>query len=212
MLLKNRIKSLASPDLAHLIGLQDTFQSLIVRDAPAQDLAGLLNGLDHRSRLACTRSLGPGHLKKLYEQVDGFRKVTIADVVPPTVGVRNPVRHYGKNSLPAFTIFEKRFLSPEKGATELWGYNHQALAPVTGNGYFVAYDAKDRPEVDIDYNRVPPERPAGWPELKPNDRGLSTLVYAYMVDKLRGITEHVSIGRAWKKGKIQPAWFILCRE
>jgi len=212
MLLKNRLKCLANPDLAHVIELQDIFQSMILRGAQPRELAGYLDSLDHRGRLACTRSLGAAHLRKLYDLVEGFRIITIDDLVPKSAGARNPVRHYGKNSLPAFTIFEKRFLRPEKDAQELWGYNHQALAPVTGNGYFIAVNAPDRPEVDIDYHRVPSEWPAGWPEPRSNERGISTLVYAYMIDKLRGVTEYVSIGRAWKKGKVQSAWFILCKE
>jgi hypothetical protein len=213
MPLVNQLRSIANPDLAHIIEIQDTLQGMLDREFPSPDkIAEFLNGLDHRARLAACRSLKPKHLKRLYEAVQGFHPITIDDVVPPDKGARNPVRHYGKNSLPAFTIFEKRFLRPDKGAKELWGYNHQALAPVTGPGYFVAYDAPDRGEVDIDYTRTPHERPEGWPEVLPNEQGLSNLVYAHMIDKLRGVTDQVTIGRAWKKGKVQPAWFILCRE
>jgi hypothetical protein len=33
-----------------------------------------------------------------------------------------------------------------------------------------------------------------------------------MVDVMRGISNHVSIGRAWKQGKYMDAWFALVRE
>ena len=213
MTLINRFRSLTNPQLAHIIHVADRFQDLLSRpevDMPA--VAGFLDELDHPVRLAAVRSLGPKHLKRLYDAAGGFRKVTIDDVVPKAKGANTQVRHYGKNSLPAFTIFEKRFIRPEKDAQELWGYNFQTMSPLTGPGYFIARDAQDRGEVDIDYNHVPPESPPGWPKVIENTKGLSRLVYAYMIDRLRGITQEVSIGRAWKKDKIQNAWFILCRE
>lgn len=208
-----KVRSTLNPDVAHLFADQLALLQLFDGGQPsAQAVAELLDGLDHSGRVTAIRALGMRHLRALYDAVEGFRPVTIDDLVPPSVGVRQEVRHFGKNSLPAFTIFEKRFLRPEAGAAELWGYNFQTLAPITGPGYFVARNAPDRPEVDIDYTVVPPESPAGWPHVQPNERGLSNLVYAHMVDRLRGVTAHVSIGRAWKKGKIQPAWFILCRR
>jgi hypothetical protein len=173
-----------------------------------------LDSLDFNTRLACTRSLGMGQQKRLYEMVAGFKKITIDDICPPAAGVNVEVRNYGKNSLPAFSIFEKRFARPSKDSKELWGYNFASLLPITGPGYFIARNAEDRGEVDVDYYSVPPVQPdiAGWPKIQPNEQGLSKLVYAYMVDKLRGVSNGVFIGRAWKQGKIQSAWFILCRE
>jgi hypothetical protein len=213
MSMLSKVKAMALPDLAHIIEVQDEFTRMAGKgDAGPEALAEFLDALDHRARVAAVRALCPSCLKKLYDRVDGFRKVTIDDLVSPKLGMRKQVRHFGKNSLPAFTIFEKRFMRPEAGSKELWGYNFQALAPVTGPGYFVAYDAADRGEVDIDYTQIPSWRPEDWPAVQSNERGLSNLVYAHMVDKLRGITQHVSIGRAWKKGKVQNAWFILCRE
>ena len=213
MTVRHRLKSRLLPDLAHIIEVQEQLHRLVMQSgATPQVVAEYLDSLDHPRRVAAVRTLDRNALRRLYDLVEGFRPVTIDDVVPPATGVRREVRHYGKNSLPAFTIFEKRFLRPAKGADELWGYNFQSLAPVTGPGYFVAVNATDRPEVDIDYTRIPPEQPQGWPTLKPNEKGLSNLVYAHMVDRLRGITKHVSIGRAWKKGKVQGAWFILCKE
>jgi len=213
MTLINRFRSLTNPGLAHIIHVADRFQDMLRN--PAVDMptvAGFLDDLDHPVRLAAVRSLSPKHLKHLYDAAASFRKVTINDVVPKAKGANNQVRHYGKNSLPAFTIFEKRFIRPEKDARELWGYNFQTMSPLTGPGYFIARDNQERDEVDIDYNHVPPESPPGWPKLAENTKGLSRLVYAYMIDRLRGITQQVSIGRAWKQGKIQNAWFILCRE
>jgi hypothetical protein len=95
---------------------------------------------------------------------------------------------------------------------ELYGYNHQTLSPLTGPGYFVAREDPTRPEVLIDYREVPASHPDGWPEIGPNERGLARFVYGFMVDTLRGVSEHVSIGSAARKGRDLGSWFVLCRE
>jgi hypothetical protein len=178
----------------------------------AQEVTSLLEDLDHAGRLAAIRALGFADQRLLYDCVEGHLVLTIDDLVPPDRGARTTVRHHGKNSMPAFTLFEKRMLRPVEGVSELWGYNHQTMSPVSGPGYFVAYDASERGEVDIDYTRVPDEQPAGWPAPAPNERGLSNLIYGNMVDVLRGVTAQVTVGRAFWKGVAQPNYFVLCRE
>ena len=59
---------------------------------------------------------------------------------------------------------------------------------------------------------MPETHPDCWPEIRPNERGLSRFVYGYMVDTLRGVTEHVAIGSAARKGRVMGSWFVLCRE
>jgi len=181
-------------------------------DASQEEVASLLDDLNHDGRLAAIRALGFSHQRVLFDCVEGLRALTIDDLVPPDRGARTTVRHHGKNSMPAFTLFEKRMLRPVVGGSELWGYNHQTMSPVSGPGYFVAYDAPERSEVDVDYTRVPDEQPAGWPTLAPNDRGLSNLIYGNMIDVLRGVTAEVTVGRAFWKGVAQPNYFVLCRE
>ena len=48
--------------------------------------------------------------------------------------------------------------------------------------------------------------------IRSNERGLGRLVYGFMVDTLRRVSEHVTIGSAARKGKDLGSWFILCRE
>jgi hypothetical protein len=55
------------------------------------------------------------------------------------------------------------------------------------------------------------EAPEGWPVIKPNEAGISRLVYAYMQDYLRRVSDHITIGRAYRKGKESPNYFTLCR-
>jgi hypothetical protein len=148
--------------------------------------------------------------------VDGFRPLRLVDLVPGRIEDFTPVRHYGRNTLPLFTLFEKRFCRP-RGAdrekpSELYGFNFQSMSFLTGPGYFVAHEDPGRPEVWVDYRSVPAEHPEGWPEIRVNERGLARFVYGHMVDTLRGVSEHVSIGSAARRGRDIGSWFVLCRE
>ncbi len=78
-------------------------------------IAALLDGLEPADRVAATRALGRGEQRRLYVAVDGFLPVRLEDMVPAAVPDFAQVRHHGKNTLPAFTHFEKRFCRP-KGA------------------------------------------------------------------------------------------------
>jgi len=182
----------------------------------AQRISDLLDGLSHEQRVAAVRSLGRSQQRALYAAVDGYRPVRLAELVPPGTADFAEVRHFGRNTLPAFRNFEKRFCRPhdsdrEKPA-ELYGFNFQSMAPVTGPGYFVAHEDPSRPEVWIDYRHVPTRHPDGWPEIRQNERGLSRFVYGFMVDTLRGVSNHVTIGSAARKGRDINSWFVLCRE
>ena len=182
----------------------------------ADSLARFLDDLSPDPRIRVIRSLGRSEQRRLYERVDGFRLLALADLVPPDAVDFAPVRHYGKNTLPVFSQFEKRFCRPP-GAdhhkpNELYGYNFQSMQPLTGPGYFIARPAPDRPEIWVDYNRVPDTHPDGWPEIRSNERGLSRFVYGFMIDTLRRVSEHVTIGSAARKGVDLGSWFVLCRE
>jgi hypothetical protein len=189
-----------------------------LRDARVDPSAirDLLDGVSHAERVDAIRSLGRGAQRRLYDAVDGFLPLRLADLVPPSVGDGATVRHFGRNTLPAFTHFEKRFCRP--GGTDpeepdtLNGFNFQKMAPLTGPGYFVAREDPSRPEVWVDYNHVPETHPDGWPEIVPNDRGLARFVYGFMVDTLRRVSEHVTIGSAARRGRDLGSWFVLCRE
>jgi hypothetical protein len=173
-----------------------------------------LDGLDHAGRMAALGALGGPTLQaKLYAAAGGAPPVTLDELVPPDVLPLREVIWHGKNSLPMFTHFQKRFCRPPgaRGQQELWGYNHQAMAFATGPGYFVCHQEGAIPAA-IDYRVVPPEAPPGWPAVKRNDQGLSYFVYRNMVDYLRRVSTHVLIGRAHRDGKELPNYFILCRE
>ena len=179
-------------------------------------IAKFLDGLSHEERVAAVRSLGRSSQRALFEAVDGCLPLELVDLVPQSVTDFEVVRHYGRNTLPAFTHFEKRFCRPKGVSTAepsmLYGFNFQTLAVLTGPGYFVARQDPKRPEIWVDYREVPPVHPDGWPEIRRNEVGLSSFVYGFMVDTLRRVSEHVTIGSAARKGRDIGSWFVLCRE
>ncbi len=175
------------------------------------EIAAFLDGLSHGERMAAMTALGgPGLQGRLYASAAGAPRVTLADLVPPDYQPLREVIFHGKNSLPAFTLFQKRFCRPPGRGEELWGYNHQSLAWLTGPGYFVVHE--EPVGAAIDYRQVPPQGCPGWPAVKPNDRGFSWFVYRDMVDYLRRVSKHVLIGRATRHGKELDNYFVLCRE
>lgn len=187
-----------------------SLRDLLSGPAAIDEIEGHLDGLAPADRLAEVRALPGKALAALYERAAG-RDTDLAHFVPPDVPDGTPVHHLGINSLPLFRVFEKRFLRLP-GQERLVGYNHQAMAPLTGPGYFVV----DRPEpgqpVAIDYFQVPDERPhPDWPAVAPNTTLRSRFVYGFMKDFMRRVTGDVSIGRANRKGKDQSAWFALVR-
>ncbi len=185
-------------------------------DIQMERVAAFLDGLSHAQRVEAIRSAGRREQARLYRSAQGFAPVRLEELVPPGIGDGKTVRHFGKNTLPAFTHFEKRFCRPAgqepEAPEQLWGFNFQTMQPVTGPGYFIARPSPEAPEVWVDYHLVPPEAPAGWPPVRTNERGLGRFVYGFMIDTLRRVSEHVTIGSAARKGKDLGSWFLLTRE
>ena len=176
-------------------------------------IAAFLDGLSYAGRVEAISALqGPWLQRRLYEAVKDTPRVTLDDLVPAGTPPLTEVIYEGKNSLPAFTRFQKRFCRPPgaAGATELWGYNNQTLAWLTGPGYFVVHDSTRG--AGIDYREVPTEHPDGWPEIHGNDRGISRLVYGDMIDYMRRVSRDVFIGSAFRNGKERGNFFVLCRK
>jgi hypothetical protein len=199
------------------MGSVDEFRALLGGSViQAGEVAKFLDGLSHAERVAAIRGVGRGAQKRLYTAVEGFGELTLVDLVPEVVEEFETVRHLGKNTLPAFSHFEKHFCRGRDAVpgrpNELYGFNFQTLSSITGPGYFVAVADEKRAEVLVDYRRVPDSHPAGWPAIQPNERGLSRFVYGFMVDTLRRVSEHVTIGSAARKGKDLGSWFLLTRE
>ena len=119
-----------------------------------------------------------------------------------------------RTRFPSSLFFKNDSLETPNPGGWVFGYNEGATRKLIGPGYFVAEYDEVRMEVGVNYYRVPPEDtslPEGWPEIKPNEEGLQRFVFSTMVDYLRVVSKHVSIGRAYKANKEQNNYFLLCR-
>lgn len=172
-------------------------------------VAAFLDGLDRAGRVAAVQSLPGSALKLLWNACADAAPLTMDEFVPPSLPEGEMLTYAGKNNLPAFSLFEKRF-TRQGGA--VIGYNHSAPSPLIGPGYFTV-SPSDRPrELLFDYDRVPAAAPAGWPAVKRNDRGLSWVVFRHLHDFCRRAGEGVVIGEGTRRGKPMNAFFVLARR
>ena len=56
------------------------------------------------------------------------------------------------------------------------------------------------------------EVPMGWPEIVPNSVGLQRFIFHRCRDYLRKVSEHVSIGKAYKDERTVMGYFVLVRQ
>ncbi len=160
--------------------------------------------------------------RTLYLKAEAADPLRLSDFVPDEAPAHTAVEHRGKNSLPLFRNFEKRFARSEGG--RVYGYNEGVLRPLIGPGYFVVRETEGaevgRGAVVVDYFQVP-ELPDGvgpndWPEVKPNSRGLQMFIYNKTRDYMRRVAPGITIGSAWKtlRGRERPlnSYFVLMRK
>ncbi|HEY8073927.1 MAG TPA: hypothetical protein VIF62_07455 [Labilithrix sp.] len=177
-------------------------------------LAEVLDGLGHEGRVHATRTWHKKRQSAIFEACKG-RTLDLDFLVPPSIGELVEVIHDGKNTLPMFTHFQKRFVRLPAGEEhKVGGYNEQSLSVFSGPGFFVCKngDGEHEGEIAIDYTHVPKHKPDSWPGIRDNEGGLAGVVYGGMVDYLRRVSNNVSIGHAWKNGKPIDAWFTLVRK
>ena len=164
------------------------------------DLTGRLDNATHAARMAWAYSLGEPEQLALFALAEGST-LTVDDVVLPDEAV---FIHPGRNGLPRFNRFEKRFA---RLGDQIVGYNHndQIGGPfnflakrITGPGHYTAYNGPSGTEIWIDYRTIPKRRHPEFPALIDNDHGLRALVFGNMVDILRRVSTHVLIGNAFK--------------
>jgi hypothetical protein len=143
----------------------------------------------------------------------GFRPVTLNDYVPPTVPAHVDVVHRG-TSTGVIAHVQKRLCKPKRAESEaiLIGFDVHSLSALGGPGYFVAHASADPGEVDLDYTRLPKEKPRDWPELVPSSARLGRFFYGGVIDVMRGLSSHVSVGRAKRNNAYIDRWIVLVRE
>lgn len=187
---------------------------------PAVDIEAIgayLDGLEPTARLAATRALARKDQQLLYGKAAASAPLEVHWFADSA----QPVEHRGKNSLPVPTIFREfsKVFSLAEDSERLFGYNEGILRPVIGPGCFVAYSTaeapaawQDRGSVVIDYFQVPDGPvPSSFPRVVPNSRGLQYFVYHKTRDFMRGVSQHVSIGAAYKGEEPIGQYFVLCK-
>lgn len=165
-------------------------------------LTAALDAADHDARVNWMRGLGKKELVASWRLAEG-REVPLSWLHR---GAGQVVIHEGQNSLPAFNRFQKR-VTVFEGRVQ--GYNHQAMGWLTGPGHFTV--AGDESSSWFDYVHPPATAPSVFPPVRPNDQGVSRLVYGFMVDKLRQVSRDVVIGAAFRHDKQTGDYFMLTR-
>src|SRR5260221_5022201 len=124
-----------------------------------KEIAHVLDDVGDQVRIETMAELGKKELATLFDAAADNEPLTLDHFVPSGVPPMTEVIHQGKNSLFAFSRFQKRFCRPagDGEPRELWGYNEQDFRFFTGPGYFVAYEQGK--EVVIDYERTPGGKP-----------------------------------------------------
>ncbi len=192
-----------------------SLSQLLRAGAPSKEIAAYLDGLSASARLAEVIGVTGRGVGKLYDAVADAEPLTLEEFVPAST--KGTLIYEGRNSLPAFSRFQKRFMRLSGG--EIMGYNHQTMSFVTGPGFFlVRAPSGEGPfgrELLFDYASTPTkdqlaQAPSDWPRYSPNDSGLSNLVYANMYDWVRRVARGVVVGKAYtKEGKSKDAFFSL---
>jgi hypothetical protein len=177
-------------------------------------VAPILDAMSEKDRLAFVRALTKSDMLRLWNACEG-REVTAEDFVPRSLPLGTEVIHEGKNSLPLFSQFQKRFTLAEGRPGVVYGYNHTDLNWTTaGPGYFIGHIRPGETAFGIDYYEVPPTAahlPPYWPRVRRNEIGLQRFIYSKMVDYMRKVSGTVTVGRAWMRGRRTSNFFVLAR-
>ena len=176
------------------------------------ELTEHLDRLKDEERINQVVELNKADQIKLWELSEKGKALSLDYLVPAGAKLLEPYPFEGKNSLPLYTRFQKVFYRTSEGI--IGGYNNSPVAWLVGWGYYVAEQSWKNPkELAVNYMKQPKEKPAGWPEIKPNTAGFSRFVYDSTVDFLRWVSPEVVIGRAFRRGEQEmPNWFVLCRK
>ena len=187
----------------------------MIRDGATPEQCGiLLDRMSHDERMGQLVGLGTAEMDRLYYSIEGHRLLDMDTFVPGHVEPLREVIHDGVNTLPAFRHFQKRFVRPEDASWDaLFGYNHQWYSWWTGPGYFVARRGTPADPIVVDYIEPARARDPRWPELAPSHVRLGRFIYANTVDRMRRVSEHVTIGAAFKADKDpMGVFFMLARR
>lgn len=184
--------------------LNDLLATPGVTATQVQQHLAALSG-DERVRQATM--LDRRHQKTLWDLSAATEPIRLEEVVPPDRPALDPVPFEGQNNQPIYRPFRKVFYRTPSGA--IGGYNESGAAWFAGPGYYLL--KRDDSGTYVDYTELPGDKPAAWPPIRPNDTGITQFIYGHMKDYLRRVYGRVLIGRAFRKGKATPNYFVLAR-
>jgi hypothetical protein len=173
----------------------------------AERVQAHLASLEGEERVRQSTQLARKHHKTLWDLSASTEPVQLDEVVAADRPPLDPVPFEGQNNQPLYRPFKKVFYRTPDGA--IAGYNDSPASWFAGPGYYLL--KRDESGLYVDYTEVPRQRPAPWPPIRPNDKGISQFVYGHMKDYLRRVYGRVLIGRAYRKGKATPNFFVLAR-
>ncbi len=177
------------------------------------EVTAYLDALTGMQRVEQVMALGKAEQVKMWELAEGSKALTLTYLVPASAKPLEFFPFEGKNSLPMFKRFRKVFYRDSKDGVCGYNDNPKFVQLTIGHGYFVVrMNPAAAAEIQIDYTRVPAEKPEGWPKIRSNDVFPTMFVYGGTKDHLRWVSRDVVIGRALKGGvDPMPNWFVLCR-
>lgn len=185
-------------------------------------IAEAFEALGPDDRVAATRGLNRADQRRLFELAGTGAPATLEDLAPASAGPRRAVIHHGTNTLPlpaSQRAFQKRFARPDDGSARLFGYNEAPTRWLIGPGYFVTHSTEGesawapRGAIVVNYFLIPDGPvPDGWPPVIPNTQGLQWFVYNKTRDFMRRVSDHLTIGAAYKEEKALDHYFTLVRE
>lgn len=173
----------------------------------SEDLQRHLASLSGAERVRQAISLARGHQRLLWELSAKTDVIRLDEVVAADRAPLDPVPFEGQNNQPLYRMFKKVFYRTRDG--QIAGYNESDAAWFAGPGYYLL--KSDDAGTYVDYTELPTEKPAAWPPIKDNTAGFSQFVYGNMKDYLRRVHAKVFIGRAYRKGRATPNYFVLAR-
>ncbi len=169
-------------------------------------LSTALDGATQEQRLAWHGRLPGNQLAVLYDLAEG-QKLSVEEMHGAD---GEAIIHQGMNSMALFRSFQKRMALHEG---QLKGFNHQPWAWLVGDGTFIVVPSPDVPgELHFDYTRLPDSGYPDFPPIKDNTAGLSRFVYGNMIDIVRRVSQHITIGKAYRNGEPAGQYFVLCRR
>jgi len=181
------------------------FCKLIEDGVALEKIGEHLDSLSEAQRIEEVRACGSKLQSKLWDAAEGATVLAVDFVGEAD----KTVIYAGRNTLPAFSFFQKRFWRPSDGS-DIVGYNHQSMSKFTGPGYFVTEDG-DNGELVFNYVKTASFQPPEWPTLKPNTGLIPSAVYGNMLDYNRRVSKDTVIGCATKKGKAIGQFYLLTR-